>query len=341
MIKMLNSYPLDNHSSVLKAVDEFVFLNNNIGMLPNHFVSVLNELIPAFKAYEQGDVVYSTYVRAFRSLVEYIDNSRKTWEYETYFKRLGKSEIYRLSNQLKCCQSDFAKELKRYKENKQSNSESFAKYVKTIIYDYSCVLIVRVDLGYREEYLPEVTFDQFSSDVERLRSYLKDRQGDVQHLLGYGMALEQGQSRGFHIHLYLIYNAARVQQDGYFAMGMIKRWKEITAEMGTGYNGNNKEKKKEFQVKGLLGVGKIHRNCQHEVDNALKVASYLNRADKWYQRLLIRFPKMQTFSKGEYTPHGRNYQTRYKDQLKGATSSLAPVGIMTRLDVDTLDELES
>lgn len=121
---MLNRYSLDNHSSVLKAVDEFVFLNNNIGMLPNHFVSVLNELIPAFKAYEQGDVVYSTYVRVFRSLVEYIDNSRNTWEYETYFKRLRKSEIYRLSNQLKCCQSDFAKELKRHKENKQSNSES-------------------------------------------------------------------------------------------------------------------------------------------------------------------------------------------------------------------------
>ena len=338
---MLNSYPLDNHSSVLKAVDEFVFLNNNLGILPNHFVSTLTELIPAFKAYEQGDVVYSTYVRTFRSLVEYIDNSRKTLEYEMYFKGLGKSEIYRLSSQLKCCQSDFAKELKRYKENKQSNSESFAKYIKTIIYDYSCVLIVRVDLSYREEYLPEVTFDQFLSDVERLRSYLKDRHGDVQHLLGYGMALEQGQSKGFHIHLYLIYNAARVQQDGYFAMSMIKHWKEITTEMGTGYNVNNKEKKEEYRVRGLLGVGKIHRNCQHEVDNALMVASYLNRAEKWYQRLLIRFPKMQTFSKGEYTPHGRNYQTRYKDKLKEVVPSPALVGVMTRLDVDTLDELES
>ena len=111
--------------------------------------------------------------------------------------------------------------------------------------------------------------------------------------------------------------------------------------MGTGYNVNNKEKKEEYRVRGLLGVGKIHRNCQHEVDNALMVASYLNRAEKWYQRLLIRFPKMQTFSKGEYTPHGRNYQTRYKDKLKEVVPSPALVGVMTRLDVDTLDELES
>lgn len=44
---MFNHFRLDNQSSVLKAVDDFVFRCNNLGVPPDQFISELKELIPA------------------------------------------------------------------------------------------------------------------------------------------------------------------------------------------------------------------------------------------------------------------------------------------------------
>ena len=333
---MFNHFRLDNQSSVLKAVDDFVFRCNNLGVPPDQFISELKELIPAFNVFIQEGVVYSTYIQAFLRLVEYIDQLRHKRDYETYFNSLSKAEVYRFRDQLRHCEKDLAVEIKRYAENKRHNREAFDSYINAIFANYSRGLVIRVDLSYLQESQHLVTLDRFSQDVEILRKYLQYRQGLVEHLLGYGMALEQGDRKGFHIHLYLIFNAHKVQRDEYYGYKLIELWQGITQGIGMGYNVNSKENKEKYQMMGTLGIGEIFSADQNMRKNTSTVAEYLNHDDKWSQRLLIRTPKMRTFTKGELEPRWVLAETQVQEQ-QADQSDPAPIGAWTAFDRDLID----
>ena len=101
--------------------------------------------------------------------------------------------------------------------------------------------------------------------------------------------------------------------------------------MGYGINSHTPEKKKQYADRGLLGIGMIHRNQSLEIQNALKVASYLTQPEKYLQRMLIK-PKAnkpkRTFFKGVYREHGRNYKINLPKS--------AGVGVWSEQDVDDL-----
>lgn len=87
---------------------------------------------------------------------------------------------------------------------------------------------------------------------------------------------------------------------------------------------------------GTLGIGEIFSADQNMRKNTSTVAEYLNHDDKWSQRLLIRTPKMRTFTKGELEPRWVLAETQVQEQ-QADQSDPAPIGAWTAFDRDLID----
>ena len=324
-------YDLSHQATVMTTVNNFVDYMLNLELSHTDFIAHLCVLIPAFKAFDQEGIEYCTLVGAFKDMVQLVEAHRGDLGIEEYLTQLSPIEISNLRNLLRSHRSQHLAQIRLFRQQEKDNQDSFLEYVQRILHDHYKVLIIRVDLGYLKELMPNITVQDFYSHIESLRNLLKDKNGCFRDLLGYGLALEQGITKGYHAHLMLIYNGSERCQDWHLANKVIQKWQEITQRVGYGISSNTTEKKKQYADRGLLGIGMIHRNQLVEIQNALNVASYLTQPEKYLQRMLIK-PKAnkpkRTFFKGVYREHGRNYKIN--------RSILEGVGVWSEQDVDDL-----
>ena len=304
-------YELTHQAAVMTAVGDFVEYQLNVGFKQIDFISHLCVLIPAFQTFDQIDIEYSIQLEAFKAMVQFLEAHRGDVGIEEYLTQLSPIEISNLQTLLRSHRSRHLAEIRLFRQQEKENQDNFLEYVQRILSDHHKVLIVRVDLGYLKDSMPSITVQDFYSHIESMRHLLKDKNGCFKHVLGYGLALEQGRTKGYHAHLMLIYNGSERCQDWYLANEVIQKWQVITQDKGFGVSSNTTEKKKQYADRGLLGVGMIHRNQPAEMQNAMNVASYLTQPEKYLQRMLIK-PKAskpkRTFFKGVYREHGRNYK---------------------------------
>ncbi|UJA02728.1 inovirus Gp2 family protein [Acinetobacter johnsonii] len=298
-------YDLSHQATVMMAVNNFTDYMLNLELSHTDFIAHLCVLIPAFKVFDQEGSEYSTSVGAFRNIVQSVETRRGDLGIEEYLTQLSSKEISNLRNLLRSHRSQHLAEIRLFKQQEEENQDRFLAYMQRILNDHYKVLVIRVDLGYLKASMPNITVQDFYSHIESMRHLLKDKNGCFKYLLGYGLALEQGSSKGYHAHLMLIYNGSERCQDWYLANEVIQKWHEITQGLGYGVNNNTPEKKKQYADRSLLGIGMIHRNQPLEMQNALNVASYLTQPEKYLQRMLIKPLAKRTFFKGIYHEHGR------------------------------------
>lgn len=320
------SFDLSHQAAVMYAVRDFVDGCNNHHMTHEVFTSCLEMLIPAFKAFDQEGISYTSAIAAFRLVIEQVDNARGEQPYVEYLHDLTVSQIKALRQLLLDQRAAILQEIRAFESQEAANQAAFISYVKEVICDHYCVLMIRVDLGYQKAQSDQMTISVFLDHIKKLCSFLKDKNSCFNDLLGYGLALEQGATKGYHAHLLLIYNGSVRQQDRYIADLVIAKWKALSNGMGYGTNLNTKEKKAQYKH---LGIGKIHRDNLQEVSNALNVAKYLVDPQKYNQMLLIRLNNNRTFFKGHYKPHGRHYATTFKEKT-------CQMGIWSKSDVNAL-----
>ena len=301
-------YDLSHQAGVMTAVHGFVDWVLNLELNQSSFITHLCSLIPAFQIFDQNGIEYSASIQAFKDMTQDIEALRGTLCLEDYLSCLSSVDALKLIRRLKDHRSQILDEIRLFRQQESDNQTSFLTYVQQMIQDHYQVLIVRVDLIYLKEHMSNVTVHDFYLHIQSLCRYLKDKNGCFKHLLGYGLALEQGDKKGYHAHLMLIYNGSERCQDRYLGDLVILKWQAITHGWGYGRNGNTKENKDQFANKGLLGIGRIHRKHPKELQNALNVARYLTHPEKYLQRLLVKPIGKRTFFKGVYRVHGRNYQ---------------------------------
>ena len=321
-------YDLSHQAVVMMAVNNFVDYQLNDGFNQTDFIVHLCVLIPAFQVFDQEGSEYSTSIDAFKNIVQSVETRRGDVGIEEYLMQLSPKEISHLQTQIRNHRSLHLAEIRLFRQQEKDNQDSFLEYVQRILNDHYKVLVVRVDLGYLKELMPNITVQDFYRHMESMRNLFKDKNGCFKHLLGYGLALEQGTTKGYHAHLMLIYNGSERCQDWYLANEVIQKWQEITQGLGYGVNNNTHEKKKQYADRGLLGIGMIHRNQPLEMQNALNVASYLTQPEKFMQRMLIKPLGKRTFFKGIYHEHGRKYKINHPTP--------AEAGIWSEQDVDDL-----
>lgn len=326
-------YDLSHQATVMTAVHDFVDWILNLDLSHDGFISYLCQLIPAFKTFDQDGVKYRASVQAFKHVVHVIDHLRKESSIEEYLTQLSLPEIKGLRHILVNYRSQILEEIHLFRLQELDNQNSFLAYVQQIIQDHYKVLIVRVDLGYLKDSMFNISVQDFYRHIESLCKYLKDKNGCFKHLLGYGLALEQGATKGYHAHLMLIYNGSERCKDWFLANEVIQKWQTITDGLGYGMNNNTPERKEHFASRRLLGIGMIHRNQPLEFQNALTVASYLTQPEKYLQQILVKPIGKRTFFKGIYREHGRIYKTVPNSHIPGDKA-----GVSSHRDVASLSD---
>lgn len=110
----------------------------------------------------------------------------------------------------------------------------------------------------------------------------------------------------------MIYDGHKHQNDFGLALQVGQCWREITDNQGCFFTSNAPEYKRQFECRGTLGIGMIHRGDPQQVQNAINAAMYLVNPEKEDQYLRARVNGMRTFGKGRYdVPWRRNRLMNY------------------------------
>lgn len=183
----------------------------------------------------------------------------------------------------------------------QQNLKSLKDLFKNLLSIKSRILVVRVDLLYREafgveEYGSEKTYQQVIADRACLIKEIQKNHSDG--LLGYAWKLEYGASRGYHYHMVFFFDGALHHQDIRIGMLIGSIWCSKTEMRGTFHNCNaNKDKYR------ICGLGMFNHSDSDLEERFDAMAGYLTKAD-YHGRLIL--PGRQ-----------RSFQTTFCKKKKG------------------------
>lgn len=180
----------------------------------------------------------------------------------------------------------------------EHNYLSMVSYIDQLFSKHSRLLIIRVDLMFRDN-----TQGQYDAEFSRVcfqRLLNNSRRNRIfDNMVGYVWALEYGQNRGFHYHCLFIYNGSRSQQDITIGHEIGRYWMDMITE-GTGTYYVSNDRKAYFEQQGTLGIGMIHRHDAVRRENLIRSASYLLKDDGLIQQMLPEsHRRFRTFGRGE------------------------------------------
>lgn len=264
------------------------------------FYDHLANLLIVFDQIYDPDYEYIGYVQFFVVLhYELISIDLNFESLCDELKDIGFDELkYIFVEEYRCFENDYEK----IELQKIENQNELKKYSESIIDRYSRILVIRVDLGYLQEFQSRINIDDLYSDLDMLVNRIQNKDGIFKHVIGYAWGLEQGgKSKGYHCHLAVIYDTAhRSGNARYWGDEIIKLWKEITQDYGCGYNCYNRERVAELSAKNKLGIGLIYRRDAHQVENFIEAMNYLTEHDKRTdQYLRVKPIGRRVFGKGQ------------------------------------------
>ena len=298
-------FNLDHQAGVMYAIHIFVDVCLNLHIPNEAFIFNLERLWCAFEPFKSEGFEYAASIRAFIAVTEFVSSQRGILSFGEYLSEFSRGEIKELRQILYAHRGLIREEITRFYSQKERNRVGLLKEFEGAIKGYYSVLLIRVDLSYSKDNLRDITVHDFYQHIDKLRDAITDKNGCFDALLTYAVALEQGITNGFHIHLGLVINKSEHQNDYYIAKRVIDKWKEITLGWGSGWNINHPDSKENFESRGCLGIGDIRRTEPEQCNNALCAIAYLSDPEKYDQMLLVKPQGRKTFYKGDYQHHGR------------------------------------
>ncbi|MGN5065287.1 inovirus-type Gp2 protein [Aeromonas hydrophila] len=166
------------------------------------------------------------------------------------------------------------KRLKSLKRVESRNQRSIATYVNSLFAQHAKLLVIRLDIGYHEDYYDQLTLDLVTND---LRCYLRRIQNKYPALMGYIWKLEYGVDRRFHTHITFIFNGAVHQRDISLSRALGELWEDITDNNGIYYN--CQVRREEYREWGTDGIGMVHYSDTAKRQNLLNALNYLTKLD--------------------------------------------------------------
>lgn len=298
-----------NESEILIGIEQFIQrVLYTPRMSEQEFTHRLMELIPLFEMIENPELEYCVTVQIFRLIADELrelQNGQLTSYLQLYDPYISVDKIH--SSHISCYkshitenQSKIWQELRAFRLQEQRNRKSLFEYLTKLTQHYSKLLFVRVDLGILYEYQSTVGIEKFNFYLRKLLKRVHDQDTCFNNLQGYAWAIEQGEKKGYHCHLLLIYDGHKHQNDFGLASMVGECWKEITDDQGYFFTSNTPEYKKRLEQKGVLGLGMIHRDNPQQIQNAINAAMYLVNPEKDGQYLRAWVKSMRTFGRGQY-----------------------------------------
>lgn len=227
----------------------------------------------------------------------------------------GISEAERYNTLLALIRSK-ASTIKKYKKAKQYaanyNMRMFKrlqKYINNLFLRYPKLLVVRLDLEYREDHAAFVTLTQARQDISRFISHRRWNKLFA-HNVGFIIAREHGKNGcGFHFHCLLFFNGHERRQDINLAKAIGEQYwegditrlacEDDTADTrGRYFNCNAKQDDYRY-----LGVGLISHADEVKRSNLSYALIYLTKEDQGLEGLAPR--KTKTLTRGLLPRHSK------------------------------------
>ena len=164
--------------------------------------------------------------------------------------------------------------LKNLERVESRNQRSIATYVNSLFDQHAKLLVIRLDIGYHEDYYDQLTLDLVTND---LNGYLRRIQNKYPALVGYIWKLEYGVDRRFHTHITFIFNGAIHQRDISLSRAIGGLWEDITDNNGIYYN--CQVRREEYQRWGTDGIGMVHYSDTVKRIHLINALSYLTKLD--------------------------------------------------------------
>lgn len=264
------------------------------------FYSQLTSLLLDFDDIYDPDDEYTGYLQFF-AILRY-DLQRIDSDYSDLKDELKMIGYRELRLQFLALSKSFKRDYSIIEKQKDENKDELRKYCESIIGKYSRVLVIRVDLGYLQEYSGRIKVDDVYNDLDVLLNRIQNKDGIFKHVIGYIWGIEQGgRSKGFHCHLAIIYDTAfRDGSAAYWGNKIIALWSEITRDYGQGYNCWNRERVKELRSRNELGIGLIYRRDSTQVANFIRAMEYIaDHHKRTPQYLRVKPRGRRVFGKGQ------------------------------------------
>lgn len=274
------------------------------------FKPYFKELLEQFDQIQDFDYQYSDYNAVFIGLKSEIDLMR----YDPYCNpnadnydfvlQLSLEQLKEFEKQIKASKRRIYDQLYQFAQQEKNNTENLEDYIGKLFHHYSKLLIVRVDLAYRNDAKGQINIEKFYKHFEKMRNRLSNKDTCFEHLHGYAWALEQSTENngGYHAHSLLIYDGTKVQNGSTYAQRAGEKWQEITQGHGCYFNPHSKEYIHKLRMAGCeIGLGMVTRDREGDWERLLSVINYLTLPEKDTQRLRVKAIKdMQTFGHGEF-----------------------------------------
>lgn len=155
-----------------------------------------------------------------------------------------------------------------------NNYHSLMQYIDDLVNTYSRLLVIRIDLSFKEGSRGQYDVVYAS---ECLRDLLnKSRRNSIfGNRVGYAWGLEFGTQRGFHYHFIFFYNGHKSQQDITIGHAIGAYWRDCITDGEGNYYCTNADTSGLERAGLPNGIGMIHRDNQEQVDCMRWMATYL------------------------------------------------------------------
>ncbi|MGQ1205227.1 YagK/YfjJ domain-containing protein [Acinetobacter baumannii] len=276
-----------NEAALLISIESFVLTSLDTTRQPRSFYETFTDLLLDFDQVYNPDFSYTCLIDLFCCLLHDYD-----LQYETsssLYNRLKRTTFKDWQAYFNQARADHLNELRQHRHNEKLNAAKLDKRLEEILKSYSAVLVVRVDLAYVVS--PDI--EQVDNDLEMLRRKIKRSEyGDVLLLV---WALEQGEKKGYHCHIALIFNERKRTSAWSIAKAVGELWEDVTDDEGSYFNCHDRRYLKQYEDQDTLGVGIIYSEVDYQVRKMCSTLSYLARPEKEQYLRVKTTRKMRTF----------------------------------------------
>lgn len=284
-----------NESKILIDIEAFVEDILIRKRKPRNFYNRLTALLVQLSLVYKRDFYYVPAIDAMIELL--LDLGAYLDDPQCLYERLTEISFEDIQHNFKWHYRRHKRQLRDHRYGESENTKTLVDRMQGISKKYSRILVVRVDLAYPLKYQDQIGIQEFSDDMKVLCTRLRDRDTVFDGLVEYAWALEQGESKGYHCHLLLVYKGSERCKAYWIADQVGKLWDKITDGQGCHFNCHTAAYIKEFSDRNRLGIGMIHRKDLDEVNNMLNTVKYLVRPEKEAQHLRVKTTKcMRTFA---------------------------------------------
>ena len=155
------------------------------------------------------------------------------------------------------------------------NHQSLLGLIDRLFEKYSKVMVVRVDLSYRNDYMGEVSAELIKQQVSAMLTNNSRHNALFGHLITYAWCLEYGTERQWHAHLFLFFDGQKVCRDIHYSLEVCKYWVNVmTQGKGTGHSCNVEQDK--YRVNSL---GMVNRHDINKIQALKDACKYICKQD--------------------------------------------------------------